>query len=98
MLELNKGHHRILYILAKHGQPIQKKVISQATARWNARNRNNVIAELVAAELVTKQVTPPKRGQVAEYFWLTPGGIETVDNLEAGGVIAGLPADWRVAI
>lgn len=96
MLELNKGHIRVLYIIAKAGEPIRKKRISHATARWNAANRNRVLSDLERGGLVITQPTPASHQKPAgRYYWLTPNGIETVQNLEDKGKIQTLPANWR---
>lgn len=94
-MEFNSGHIRVLFILASKGGPVQKRVISHATARWNARNRDRVLRELVSEDQVVVQVLPGTGRPPGNYYWLTPAGIETVEALDEAGDIQPLPTGWR---
>lgn len=94
-MQVTKKEARILYILAKTGEPTRKTILSQATARWDGEDRNRVLEALETRELIGRQSTPGKMGQPpGNYYWLTNRGIEAVEILVDGGVLK-LEPEWR---
>ncbi len=93
---LTDRNKRILYVLAKNGGPVRKRTICHATPKWQEHQRASALRELEIAGLIKSQETPgAHQRRAGVYYWLTPTGVENVDNLEAAGELRPLPADWR---